>query len=1559
MKLDLPNVGEMNAPTKSDDDQMVTIVPPSESPVVAEPESPGIISRISGDLSKAMDTLAAGPTPRKTLVPTAAPATSDDSQMVTITPGAVTQAEPDSDTSGMWMAKVYSDEEVTRLADKYGKDKAEVEQYIRVKGGVVDIFIKMARAKNDAEARKALEHGELLKFIPSPEKVDGAAFDFANNMYNLANHAPDMLKGDLLRATGGMYAIDQMSGDKNEMALKDELDQMQKGDMALFTHAPEIAIQMAGGAAVGKFAAAKVAPMVAPMLSPVTKAISGLAARSGAATRAIPYVGKPLAAAGNLAAEWAKLSAEVGAVTGVQSALVAPRGEKVEALGVGFIAGSALVVAGAAGGAAAKGIARATMGTIRGVTKLIDDVGGKAAAKIAASKADQELAFAVAHTGTDVLPNDVAELQRISKSLGVGEDVVTRVVNSKNFIRSLDIPAVGDEIAELTTGMATREAKRDILKRSIPNYVDPKRVRAENQLYDIMNNVPGAGKLPTSLEAVSAYAEAFDLDIRRITTIDVKSKALRDGIGLDPAAIKAMDKLSFNDLPGDVKTKLRIAAYTDAIMEHMSKVTPDTLDLSTRFLKLSAEPRASSEYIEDLYAAFTNRYDLPSRELANTTKVVLERNRKLVGEVVQSLSPESRTAIEVAARKRAIEIFARREYIAFTEQTLPSYLRQRADKVNLPKLFDSIKTSDGVAAAVDSFTWIPEAVRNGARESLNAGRWQDAAGKLAAWSSEVTRGGKAYGMNLASARKYVEKAMHDAGNSPEVIRGYWLNHRLEREMVNIAGANRAASRTATQGLADRAFRALLPKHVVLDDISRRWGLSLDEVNLRLNNSREMSNQRAAEWSDNARELGLTRVKGLIDEHGIPWEDLVTAIENPNILGSISDPGRRNAMRTAIDTYRGVTDWMLDISAGYGRNIERRANYVHHAPVSGVEAITILRKELKGVDLPNITDENLTARMLSPDFAGLSHSLQFVTGHKITGAETFREAVALLSDTRAVSRNLAPEIAAAKSRSITGGIPWLIREKDLMKLTDRSLRQLSRNVFLDADLNKLNGMARALDAIGDEAYKRVTETGGKTGGKLIQASADAAFIRTYMREQAGFGDRGWMSEQVVKQVTMRRVNRLATKFADDPTTLERAIEMPGHVGEIITNLIYSSTLHRPASFIKNLTQTPLVTAAEVRSGKATGIAVASMMKAGAVLSMDSASRGKFGDRALMDVYNYMVSTGRIAAGRIQEAARDIAGTARGTGVMGKVGAAAGHVAETSRTKGKVAAAAELSEWYANGMLYAFGKTEAVNRLGTAVFADDILRGVKAGRITPDDAFGLISSPSVRRHMLSAAESKTFDRATSDMYMDYLLQKSQFVYTEAQKATFIKDVGPILGAFMRYGSEATGIVYNRIRSGNLPDAVEAAVRPLIWLALGQRYIEDIGNESERFRATKEALIGKGELQKMAPITAATDYLLMGLADPMEQTYSMKIISNLRKSIWSDNEKDKQKARGDTIKTLIEITPFVAQYETIVDDLYTRAITGKSETPARDAVKAIKRGTVKKWKELPGDIADWFVD
>ena len=1447
-------------------------------------------------------------------------------------------ATPDN----VWLGRAISDEKISQWATDTGISEDQIRDHIVVKGGILDLVNKVNSSGSPEELQKSFAvttsqmFKELMLGKKSPDDIAHPSMDLANNILTIASNPAKWTKGRLSRAFYANYVMDQFSGTAQERMLKDKIDQELKHDMNILNMAIETVPSLLVGGPLTKagIGAAKMAA------APAIAKIATLAERVG-----IPALPVAVSAVLSPVTKYAKLSAGIGVAAGAQSAALAPRGDKVEEGLKGFAMGAGIITAGAAAGATAK-LGINMMGAAnRGMTKMVDNFGERAAANISKRVPEEQKLFDVAHVGQSVLPDDINQLRDLAQKVGVNESTVIGLKSSPGFIRQLGIQPVGEEIAAKTRGVAERNAKLELLREVTTESIDPKRLKIERMLLDQMTTNKEIKLSPTKL---AGYVEIFDLDDKLIR-MQAKSADMKKRLNLNP-------NHSFASFPEETQGALINAARNDAVADYVTKLDIGKIKQQRQLLNLAeGRPTTESPDISALYESAKSFLHLPDHALRVRTNKILGGSRESIGAVVSKLSPESALAVDVAAYKRAIEIHAQREYVSFAQDHLPTFTGQRANKVNLPRLFENLDSKKGVTSALQEFDWIPAGIKTEVREMVDVGTWNLGAKRLAEWAGDVTRGRSLAKTNMTGLRASVDKAIHDAGNDLEQIKKYWMDHRFNREMQTEARIYRTANKVPTQELADSGFKYMMPSHITLDDISRRWGLELDLTNLRLNNAKEVAGQQAENLLTHAGDVGINSIKSAIRDGGVDPKLLYQVIEDPRVLNTIADGKMRGAVRDAAANWTKVGDFLLETAAENGKRIAKRENWIHHTTMDATNSLIAIRRELPDIEraVKSMNNVEFTKRLgTDTDFNDFAKSLEWVTHHKVDSTKAFNEAVAMLSDVGRVADNMSPQLAAAKSRSMTGGIPELIRERDLEKITAKYINQLMRSTHLNTGLGELHAAAKALDAIGNEGFKRATESAGKSTTKANMAGADAAYIREYMKKVAGFGGRGKLAESLIQPFVLKRVNRLAEKYRDDPVKLDQALNAPRYVGEIISNLIYSSTLHRPASFIKNLTQIPLITAEEINHADAIQMGVQAMSKGGWALTRMAAGE-KFNDEIISGVIKRLQREGKIPRDKVGEMVTTVAAAQEAGGMVAGLKATGKHLSETYRDSGKLATAKDLSRLYADGMLVAFSKTEQINRIGTALLADDVIRNVKTGKWTADQAFGKISSPSVKKQLMKAAEGGKITEREAGVFEDYLLQKSQFVYNDAQKAQIIKDIGPIFGAFLRYGSEASGVVVGRIKSGQLGNLAESSVRQLTWLTLGNNYINGLGEKNEAFKARKESIIGKGALYKLSPVTGAVDYLSGGAIPLTDQPYSLKIVTNLLKAAKGDG-----KAMGDFTKTLIELTPGVALTETIIDDMYTKMLLGRDETNARDAVKAIGKGVAKGWKGLTDqDITDWF--
>ena len=491
--------------------------------------------------------------------------------------------------------------------------------------------------------------------------------------------------------------------------------------------------------------------------------------------------------------------------------------------------------------------------------------------------------------------------------------------------------------------------------------------------------------------------------------------------------------------------------------------------------------------------------------------------------------------------------------------------------------------------------------------------------------------------------------------------------------------------------------------------------------------------------------------------------------------------------------------------------------------------------------------------------------------------------------------------------------------------------MTQTALLTEPLAHLKAVADALDVIGMDSYKRTSSAEGRRSSKMTIAAADAAYIRDFMGAVAGAPKPGFMAEKLTNQLSRQRAIKLAERWAGSPTMFDRAMKAPGYVGEIITNALYSTMLLRPSSLYKHVMQPVLAMAEEVGHSFAPAMALNSSLKAVGVFAKSLLGE-RLGDSEGLRAFKLMKERGMFP-----EHVDDISRGAEGgmTGIIGKV-------SETAKTEGKLAAAAELSRYYARFMTAPRMLTEKVNRLGVLIFADDVFSAVKSGAMTSEQAFGKMSSPGMKAELMSAGKNLTDEHL--NIYENYLNQKGHYVYNSPQKAQVIRDVGPMMGAFLRYGSEVTGTIFNRIRSGNLSGTMEQMARQAVWLTLATKYVESLGERNDRFREVSKDILGASGFTHLHPGIIASSYVTAGVIPFLKQDYSMALLSNML-GVATLNRKDTEQFT----KTLLEALPGTRIGEILMDQIYTHGIRGKAEAPIGDWIKSVEKGV--------GGKVDWL--
>ena len=1472
-------------------------------------------------------------------------------------PGSMPVEAPNPDN--IWTGKVFTPAERSRLATKYGKDEADVRMYVATKGGAYDAIDK-AQMANSSDAVKDL----ISRFSTELQKGGsdttrfGGSREFMNNVLTVVEHPWEWAKGNV----PAIFALDQQSGDKAELALKDEIDQMLKGD----TNAGRMALQ----GIVSTALAAPIAKVASPILAPAARAIgkvggtavsgvTNLATRLGVSEGGAQIVGRGLSEVG----KFAGLATKVGALTGATSALLAPRGEKVEAGTAGALFGAGLIVAGAgAAGIAAGSVAALKLG--KGLmTRQLDNFGEKAVENLSKRAGEESTLLNVTHgkkyaaqvddtTGlANVVAEDVSplldkstdELRAMSAKLGINPSVAEGLKRNKSFINTLGIQTVGEEIAEKTKGVAEKEAKLEILMDYAGRDIDPGKLRTDKIL---LKEFESRNEIAMSATKMRQAAENVGIPESRILKT-AKSSALQEDYAMEKGMTSAeMNKLirtPFNKIPDATRTELvkrAVKSELELYTAELAGTTKGDTKMRRELLNLSKAKmslfNASDEYLDTMYDNATKVLKIPPSRLRVVTNRIIRDSKENIGMVVEKLSPSNLAKIEHAAERRAIELFGQKEYMEFAGTWLPTLMNAKAQKLNLPELFGKLDSKKGLMSALDSFDWIPKAERAVAEDYLQMGNWQLGAKHLEDWAAKVTKGRKLSEIKLDGLRKFVDKTTHEMGQDPGFIENAWMQFRMQREMGGLAKEWRSANRGRSQGIWDQASKYILGSHVNVDDITRRYGFTdLGIRNLNINNKLEKISGLKEEIGRHLSDKFHDKIESLQKSSGLDRTTLYKFLDGDTTV-KFENAAQRDAAVRIKAIWKETTDYLRnDIAKGYGVKILERTDYVPHRIMTPDEAVATIRVEISrfekeaGRTLDTLDNAELKAAMEIDSFKDMVKSIEYSTGATIEDARSLREALSGLGDIRRVSANLMPQLAATKRRAISGELPFLIREKNLRNLTDTYTNQLLRNAFLREDITDLYAKIDFLDKLGAESYKRMGETGGRSGDKITQIMADAAYLREYTKTVAGYGSRGYVAEKFMAPLAMRRARKMAEKFKDDPIKFEMALNAPKYMGEIISNVTHSALLSRPLSTIKNLTQLPVVTGAEFGGGKGVEIGMNSMLRAAGGIARNAAGE-KVADKRVTKLLSFMEENGMLPKSKIREAS------------IGTKGSLVGEY----KQHGVTALGAEMSRRWANILLTPFGMAEKINRVGTALHVDSVIELVKLRKLGAEEAFGKIVSPDVKTLAMNAVrDGKLDDVGFRKTMYNYALQKTQFVYSDLQKAKFIKDAGPLFGMFLRYGSESTGIMYNKIKAGKLDVAVEDAVRPLIWLSLGQKYIEHLEKESEGFKARKSALFGRSSIRDLAPVVASAQYLTGGIVPVSTASFSVGMIGNMMKAAVGD-----EKAAGAVVKTAIEIVPGVTLAESIIDDMWGRMIRGEMDaTPVRNDVKEVRKAVSGKWKDI----------
>ena len=1413
-----------------------------------------------------------------------------------------------------WVSPAIPWTRIQDLSKKYGISEEEAAQYVAAKGGTMDMIGRRNIMANQTSAEEARNRGELLAWHGLASQGSGAARELANNVLTSVIYPKEQAVGANLDMLPFVNALDHFSGPKWERGFKDEVHDLLANNNSAYKTAMDMLYTAPTFAVAGEgLGAAAAVTGVSKLAAPVVAKATSLAGRMGLSE----VTAKATVSA---AVAYTKVATEAGLMQGTLEAVAAPSGHGGEAFVHGAEVGAAIATLGLTVGKVAGKAIEATPLNRALATKQLSNFGEKAAADMKDRIPETKQLLDVGHTGDITsLPRAINELTAYGEKIGVSSDVVESVARSKEYMESEGLST--DPEADMSRKVADRQAKVAVFNAAVKNF-DETKTRVETKLLADMD----AGKpLPTDTATLDKVAEVLGIDEADISR-DARSLSRRSEFAMDM-------RKGYDNLPEADKTTLRTAAYTDAIKDHLTNIDRDELTTRNEIVQMrkSGNPQTFG-LLEDLNSQLAKYRDA----LGITDSALRNKSNDIIGDARRSgIAPvDSTDTLKLAATQRAIKLHADLELADFATNYLPSFVKQAPrGNVDIGKLMRGIRGATDLEAAA-GMEFVPKSIGDAARAAAENGTWKDGAKVLKTWATDIMKDRKTSDITMDGYREFIDKVIHDQGNNPEVVRNWFVQHQLNRKMQELAVEYRLGSRIPKQGVWDEAAKRALPAHVILDEIERRWpGTGMGEASIEINNGLQRAAQMADNIMEGARDAGLKSITDAVKSGAVDKHELFKLIDNPEHVVRGSREVQAATIKAAAE-WRKVASYLLERARENDMHIEARENWIHHTTMSENDIIYTITSKMKelGIESGGEMEPSVFKSQLetNPEFAKLVDALEFSTGVKIASASDFADATFQLHDAAGVARAIAPQFAGAKSRAELGGIPELLLEHDINKLSEKYVRQMTQTSILTEPLAHLKAVADALDAVGAEAYKRGSGVEGRTGNtKLNIAAADAGFIRDFMGATSGAPKTGLLQEKILNPMSRNRAVKLAERWKGNPVMFDRAMKAPGYMSDIITGMLYSTMLLRPTSLFKHLTQPILAMAEELRHPEAATMGFNSSVKAAAAL-MRSKVR-IFGNSEWARALDLMKERGMFPE-RIDDINR----------AGGSLRDIPGKVMEKTTAEGGLAGAAELSKYYAKIMTSPRVITENINRLGVLIFADDVLNAVKSGKMSSEQAFGKMTSPGMKAELMNAGKNLTDEHLST--YENYLNQKGHYVYNSPQKPQIIRDVGPLMGAFLRFGSEVTGTIYNRVRSGNMAALSEQMSRQAVWLILASKYIDDLGEHNERFKTLSRDIFGGEGLAHLHPAKLAASYLTAGAIPVMKQNYALSILSSMAGAATLD-----RKSTENLTRTILEALPGTRIGEILIDQIYTHGIRGRAEAPIGDEVKAIEKGM--------GQRVDWI--
>ncbi len=1422
--------------------------------------------------------------------------------------------------------RMVSDEQVSEWSKKFNLPEDKVRDYVELKGGIV------SNLKDEKDWNKISENIDALSAgVSNPgDNFLATAYAFLKEggLTDVIKSVPAEASRTVKTALLLPLLMDRGAGSPEEKKFKEFLDS--EGQLGTDLVVSRLLTDMAAGVITGT-GAVKAVGKLAPGLVAGAEAISpvkSLATRLGAGEKLV-NAAKAIDVSGKSVLGQAALGGVAGAVTSKE-------GEMGQSTLAGIAVGAGIPIFASVATAGVKGMV-GTMGLAsKLMTKQIADVGGEAIAKVSAREAEEQMLFHVGLSGDrEMLPAALPDLEKMANNLEISEKTIQRQMKNEETRNRIGLSKKTEGLAPKQVEMREIEAKKQLIVKRMED-LSERDIRNNEFILDI---VEGRRSLPNDLNKLKEISTRL-----KISPSEIKSYTESDKFRKTLGVVDAVNKAE--------RQKLEAGAINEIILKRFEKINPETVK-AERFLYNVSKGDIAFDFTKDNINKYADLLQISKKDISRIAKT--EAVSKTTGTKL-SISQMNEGDKALLRRESIKDILMRKaetEMHLFADDYAPALIRQKQKAFNLSALIENVDSEENFNKALSAYGNIfpEEIVAQAKLAAASSGGWKAGASVLMKKAEEITASARLAG-EFSESRKFMAKVIHDEGNNPDIVFKMFKDYRTYREAIKLGREKAATELVPKAGRLSGIWNAIAPDHIKIDDIERRWEMpDLAITNLKLNNkSQLLDNHRTAFMVKVNKELG-DDVSKMIREGNWDGKAFIRYIEDPSLNpAEITDNAVMAQMLPDLArTFRDLDDQVLEEAAALNIRIDKRANHISKIMMNPDKAVAVTQKELnKSQVIQTILETNATPRQFaqaieqSPEAKAVIEAVEYLTKRvdedgklvsmQIKSAADLKTAIRRLQNPKEVIAVSSPMLQFTRSRSEMPTIPDLIRETDPRIIISKNIRNNLTSGYLKDEISTIYKNIQILESIGERAA-----VGGNVD-KLNVAMSDAKQLKRYLSKLLGT-DLGVAAEYTTEPLKRKWINHLYKNPNLTEAQIEHALEIPKHVGSVVQNMIYASLLSKPKSWIRNAMQTSLNGSSELGGSVGRDLSAANTGKAAlGLLGVDKAKREWY-----QATKSRLLREGKLSQRQESAEAAEVLGT---KGVIAKGKKAVEVISQKKKESGFLAASDTFSELYAKGMLAGFDAMETLNRVATAGMAEDYMAMVKSGRILPKDAFKNVQSKGVESKLRSLVNSGKHEEAQG-LLEDYLLQKVQFVYNEANRSNVVKDLGPIFGALLRYPTEAIGGLGGQIKAGKLDAAVEKAFYPLIWLGAAGAYAEKLGDRNERFKAGKEALVGKSNLATMAPVAsaAAIGSILPGVPESFGVTASPPLAVKILGEVTGTLMLDDKSAKGLT-KDIINLgIPGMPIAEILMDDIYTRLLMGSTKVPVAEGVKEISKAAAAK--------------